>query len=126
MCIHACAVYYYTEGISWYAELYRKYTAVYKHNTSVWFALQSHTGEVFVLEAHPTDPRILMSAGALCSGGCFSQKESSVTVCVYVSLAGHDGLVILWDILAGQKLKTLQLEVCSAAASKRRRVGGRL
>lgn len=48
----------------------------------MWFALQSHTGEVFVLEAHPTDPRILMSAGALCSGGCFSQKESIVTVCV--------------------------------------------
>ena len=83
---------------------------------------------MFVLEAHPTDPRILMSAGALCSGGCFSQKESGVTVCVCVcvSLAGHDGLVILWDILAGQKLKTLQLEVCSAAASKRRRVGRRL
>lgn len=86
----------------------------------MWFALQSHTGEVFVLEAHPTDPRILMSAGALCSGGCFSQKESIVTVCVCVSLAGHDGLVILWDILAGQKLKTLQLEVCSVAASQER------
>ena len=52
----------------------------------MWFALQSHTGEVFVLEAHPTDPRILMSAGALCSGGCFSQKESIVTVCVCVCL----------------------------------------
>ena len=41
-------------------------------------------------------------------------------MCVCVSLAGHDGLVILWDILAGQKLKTLQLEVCSVAASQER------
>ena len=48
----------------------------------------------------------------------FSQKESSVTVCV--SPTGHDGLVILWDILAGEKLKTLQLEVRNAAASQRR------
>jgi len=30
-------------------------------------------------------------------------------VCVVPT--GHDGLVILWDILAGLKLKTLQLEV---------------
>ena len=47
--------------------------------------MQGHTGEVFVLESHPSDSRILLSAG-------------------------HDGLVILWDMLAGVKLKTLNLE----------------
>ena len=38
--------------------------------------LQGHTGEVFVLEAHPMDPRILLSAG-VCFG-CF--------VCLFVCL----------------------------------------
>ena len=70
-----CGVQSYTESILWC-------TMVYKHSYSVWFALQSHTGEVFVLEAHPTDPRILMSAGVLYCGGCFSWKESSVIMCV--------------------------------------------
>lgn len=71
----------------WYAELYRKYTAVYKHNTSVWFALQSHTGEVFVLEAHPTDPRILMSAGAYVVFWWLfhSERKQCYCVCVCVS-----------------------------------------
>ena len=72
-------VYY---GVLWYTESILWCTMVYKHSYSVWFALQSHTGEVFVLEAHPTDPRILMSAGALCYDGCFSRKESSVIMCV--------------------------------------------
>ena len=75
----------------------------------MWFALQSHTGEVFVLEAHPTDPRILMSAGVLCSGGCFSQKESIVTVCVCVSCRarwfghtlGHSGRTEIEDATVG-------------------------
>ena len=47
--------------------------------------MQAHIGEVFVLETHPSDPRILLSAG-------------------------HDGLVIFWDMLAGVKLKSFQLE----------------
>lgn len=47
--------------------------------------MQAHIGEVFVLESHPSDPRILLSAG-------------------------HDGLVIFWDMLAGVKLKSFQLE----------------
>ena len=75
-----------------------------------------------MLEAHPTDPRILMSAGVYVVFWWLfqSERKQCYCVCVCVSLAGHDGLVILWDILAGQKLKTLQLEVRSAAASKRR------
>ncbi len=48
--------------------------------------VQFHTGEVFVLEPHPLDSRILLTAG-------------------------HDGLVVLWDMLAGIRLRTLQLEV---------------
>ena len=46
---------------------------------------QGHIGEVFVLESHPSDPRILLSAG-------------------------HEGYVIFWDMLAGIKLKSLYLE----------------
>ena len=46
---------------------------------------QGHIGEVFVLESHPSDPRILLSAG-------------------------HEGFVIFWDMLAGVKLKSFQLE----------------
>ena len=33
------------------------------HGLSLY--LQGHQDEVFVLEAHPTDPRILLSAGAV-------------------------------------------------------------
>jgi WD40 repeat protein len=39
-----------------------------------------HTGEIFVVEAHPNDPRLLLSAG-------------------------HDGNVILWNILTGRLIK---------------------
>ncbi|KAJ7314520.1 Bromodomain and WD repeat-containing protein 3 [Desmophyllum pertusum] len=41
--------------------------------------LTGHQDEVFVLEAHPTDPHILLSAG-------------------------HDGYVILWDLRTGEKI----------------------
>ena len=62
------------------------------YNDSVIFIIpppnthtQGHIGEVFVLEAHPTDPRLLMTAG-------------------------HDGMVIIWDMLAAVILKTIKLE----------------
>jgi bromodomain and WD repeat domain containing protein 1/3 len=42
--------------------------------------LKAHTNEVFVLEAHPKDPRLLLSAG-------------------------HDGNVILWNIQKGKLIK---------------------
>ena len=42
--------------------------------------LKAHTDEIFVLEAHPADPRLLFSAG-------------------------HDGNVILWNLLAGKCIK---------------------
>ena len=48
--------------------------------------LEGHSGEVFVLEPHPTDSRVLLTAG-------------------------HDGLVIIWDMLAGTKLISFNLEV---------------
>ncbi|CAF0748059.1 unnamed protein product [Brachionus calyciflorus] len=42
--------------------------------------LKAHTNEIFVLEAHPKDPRLLLSAG-------------------------HDGNVILWNLLTGKCIK---------------------
>lgn len=62
-------------------------TAVNDNTLKVWEAatgnlslvLSGHQDEVFVLEAHPTDPHILLSAG-------------------------HDGYVILWDLRIGEKI----------------------
>ena len=45
----------------------------------VW--IQGHSDEVFVLEHNPTDARIMLSAG-------------------------HDGNIIIWDIVAGSKIRT--------------------
>lgn len=42
--------------------------------------LKAHTDEVYVLETHPKDPRLLLSAG-------------------------HDGNIILWNILTGRLIK---------------------
>ena len=49
--------------------------------------LQEHSGEVFVLECHPHDSRILLTAG-------------------------HDGVIIIWDMLAAVRLKKFKIEVC--------------
>lgn len=62
-------------------------TAVNDNTLKVWEAatgnlslvLCGHQDEVFVLEAHPTDPHVLLSAG-------------------------HDGYVILWDLRTGVKI----------------------
>ncbi|KAJ8027105.1 Bromodomain and WD repeat-containing protein 3 [Holothuria leucospilota] len=43
--------------------------------------LQGHTDEIFVLQAHPWDTRVFLSAG-------------------------HDGVIILWDLIAGRKIHT--------------------
>ena len=43
--------------------------------------MQGHGYEVFVLEHNPVDKRILLSAG-------------------------HDGHIILWDVIAGVQIKT--------------------
>ncbi|KAK7871917.1 hypothetical protein R5R35_009722 [Gryllus longicercus] len=59
-------------------------TAVNDHSLKVWNSstgellqvLRGHKDEVFVVEAHPFDPHILLSAG-------------------------HDGLIIIWDIISG-------------------------
>ncbi|XP_013360293.1 PREDICTED: bromodomain and WD repeat-containing protein 1 isoform X2 [Chinchilla lanigera] len=63
-------------------------TAVNDHVLKVWNSytgqllhnLLGHADEVFVLETHPFDPRIMLSAG-------------------------HDGSIFIWDITKGTKLK---------------------
>ena len=60
--------------------------AAFEGNSLFFYCvMQGHTGEVFVLEAHPIDPRILLTAG-------------------------HDGLLMVWDMLAGICLKTVKFE----------------
>lgn len=63
-------------------------TSLSDHSLKVWESdtgklkheLYSHEDEVFVIEAHPRDPRIFLSGG-------------------------HDGRIILWDVVTGQVLK---------------------
>lgn len=62
-------------------------TAVNDHSIKVWNSktaklhnvLRGHTDELYVLESHPKDPHVLLSAG-------------------------HDGQLFLWDICKGEKL----------------------
>jgi bromodomain and WD repeat domain-containing protein 1/3 len=62
-------------------------TAVNDHSIKVWNSktsrlhkvLRGHTDELYVLESHPKDPHVLLSAG-------------------------HDGQILLWDIYKGEKL----------------------
>lgn len=62
-------------------------TAVNDHTIKVWNSktgrlhnvLRGHTDELYVLECHPKDPHVLLSAG-------------------------HDGQLFLWDIFKGEKL----------------------
>ena len=62
-------------------------TAVNDHTIKVWNSktaklhsvLRGHTDELYVLESHPKDPHVLLSAG-------------------------HDGQLFLWDICRGEKL----------------------
>lgn len=62
-------------------------TAVSDHTIKVWNSktaklhnvLRGHTDELYVLESHPKDPHVLLSAG-------------------------HDGQLFLWDIFKGEKL----------------------
>jgi bromodomain and WD repeat domain-containing protein 1/3 len=48
--------------------------------------LKGHTDEVYVLEAHPRDARLLLSAG-------------------------HDGLIIFWNLLTGKMIKKIYNKV---------------
>lgn len=48
--------------------------------------LQQHTNEVFVIETHPKDPRVFVSAG-------------------------HDGIIVIWDMFKGDKLNQFKLNV---------------
>lgn len=66
-------------------------TAVNDSSLKVWDAktgelrqvLKGHKDEVFVLESHPMDPRVLLSAG-------------------------HDGQLIIWDILSTEPVACFQ------------------
>ena len=51
----------------------------------LYYLSKGHVGEVFVLETHPSESRIRLSAG-------------------------HEGYVIFWDMLAGVQLKSFHLE----------------
>lgn len=48
--------------------------------SEAFFLLKGHDDEVFVLEAHPFDPRIMLSAG-------------------------HDGNIYIWDLTRGVKIR---------------------
>ena len=48
--------------------------------------LRGHTDEVYVLEAHPRDSRLLLSAG-------------------------HDGLIIFWNLMSGKMIKKIYNKV---------------
>ncbi|XP_025097468.1 PH-interacting protein-like isoform X2 [Pomacea canaliculata] len=75
--------------VSWNVDDSLVVTAVSDCSIKVWDSytgklmhiLQAHQDEVFVLDAHPKDRRILVSAG-------------------------HDGNIVVWDIVAGIKIKT--------------------
>ena len=66
-------------------------TSVSDSSLKVWNAksgklmrvLRAHKDEVFVLESHPTDPRIVLSAG-------------------------HDGQIIIWDVLNPEPIACFQ------------------
>ncbi|KAK0064368.1 bromodomain and WD repeat-containing protein 3 [Biomphalaria pfeifferi] len=74
--------------VSWSMDDLMVFTAVSDLSIKVWNSytgallkvLEGHEDEVFVLEACPTDARILLSAG-------------------------HDGKMIIWDIYTGTKIK---------------------
>lgn len=63
-------------------------TAANDHSIRVWesnngrlkYVLTEHDDEVFVIETHPTDPRIFLSGG-------------------------HDGKIFLWDLSTGKQIK---------------------
>ncbi len=50
------------------------------------WSLQQHSNEVFVIETHPRDPRVFISAG-------------------------HDGFIVIWDMFTGDQLNLFTLKV---------------
>ncbi|GFT51026.1 PH-interacting protein, partial [Nephila pilipes] len=74
--------------VSWALNDDKVITAVSDRTIKVWnsyngnliYILKGHEDEVFVLEPHPTDPRVFLSSG-------------------------HDGRIILWDLITGTIIK---------------------
>ncbi|CAL1275181.1 unnamed protein product [Larinioides sclopetarius] len=74
--------------VSWALDDDKVITAVSDHSIKVWnsytgsliFCLKGHEDEVFVLEPNPTDSRVFLSSG-------------------------HDGRIILWDLVSGTIIK---------------------
>jgi WD40 repeat protein len=62
-------------GFSSFIKVWKSHSGLLFHKLN-----DLHTDEINVLEAHPKDPRLLMSAG-------------------------HDGNIILWNILHGRLIK---------------------
>ena len=52
---------------------------------------------MFVLECHPHDSRVLLTAG-------------------------HDGLIMIWDMLAAVELRKFKIEVCCMLSQKHKNV----
>ncbi|XP_035213977.1 PH-interacting protein-like isoform X2 [Stegodyphus dumicola] len=74
--------------VGWTLDDSKVVTAVSDSSIKVWNSstgslcnvLKGHEDEVFVLEAHPTDPRVFLSSG-------------------------HDGRIIIWDLITGTIIK---------------------
>ncbi|KAG8189872.1 hypothetical protein JTE90_023378 [Oedothorax gibbosus] len=74
--------------VGWTLDDDRVITAVSDHTIKVWnsyngnlcYVLKGHEDEVFVLEPHPTDSRVFLSSG-------------------------HDGRIIIWDLVTGTIIK---------------------
>ena len=75
-------------------------TSASDHSIKIWEAstgkcihsLREHQDDVFVLEAHPLDPRVFLSGG-------------------------HDGRIIIWDVISGKSLKTFQTDIAGQGHS---------
>jgi WD40 repeat protein len=78
--------------VGWTCDDVHVITSLSDHSLKVWFSqtgqlrhiLYGHEEEVFVIEAHPKDSRIFLSGG-------------------------HDGAIILWDVISGTSIKTVRI-----------------
>lgn len=74
--------------VGWTCDDVHVITSLSDHSLKVWYSisgqlrhiLYGHDEEVFVIESHPKDGRIFLSGG-------------------------HDGKIIIWDILTGTAIK---------------------
>jgi hypothetical protein len=72
---------------------------------SLLHMLRGHKRDVYVLEAHAVDERILMTAGQ--DSLSVSPFELYTRCCFCIDL-GHDSHIILWNVETGEKLKEFE------------------